>query len=98
MYYDRATNRVHLLDDQGVLWLTATPGSTGTLQNGQCAITLSTTTVTLGGTVLTLNLAMTFDTSFGGAKNVYLFADGAGGASSGWQARGTWTVANTSGL
>jgi len=35
---------------------------------------------------------MTFHIAFGAAKNVYLFAGGAGGASSGWQARGTWTV------
>src|SRR5262249_48564459 len=39
----------------------------------------------------TLNLALTFQSSFGGAKNIYMEVyDGT--ADSGWQQRGTWTI------
>jgi hypothetical protein len=39
-----------------------------------------------------LYAALTFKPGFSGAKNIYMFAANAGGTSSGWQTRGTWTV------
>src|SRR5206468_9994640 len=48
--------------------------------------------VSLSGNVLTLNLSITFQTAFNGNKNIYLQANNAFG-SSGWQLRGSWTVA-----
>jgi uncharacterized membrane protein len=91
-YYTRATNAVSLMDDAGTTWMTATLGSSGTLQNSQCAIALgSSTTAVLSGNTLTLTLALTFTPAFNGAKNLYTYAQGAG-ANSGWQTRGTWTV------
>ncbi len=44
------------------------------------------------GSDLTLNLALTFQTSFAGTKNVYMLAQDNGGLGTGWQVRGTWTV------
>jgi hypothetical protein len=91
--YDRATNTLSLLNDAGTVWMAALLGSSGTLQNSQCTIALGgSTTAIVSGTTLTLNLAMTFASAFAGPKNVYLYAASVGGMTSGWQARGAWTV------
>jgi hypothetical protein len=56
-------------------------------------ITLGTsTTVATSGTLMTLNLAMTFKPAFAGTKNVYVYAQNAAGTNSGLQTRGTWTA------
>jgi hypothetical protein len=55
-------------------------------------VNLSASSVVLSGNSLTLNLAMAFTSAYGGAKNIYMYAQNASGANSGWQTRGTWTV------
>jgi len=93
--YLRAANTLWLRDDAGSAWLgPATPGASGTLENGQCALTLASAAVSGSGTTLTLDLAVSFKSVFGGARNVYLYAIDLMGLNSGWQQRGTWTVAN----
>jgi hypothetical protein len=91
-YYTRGLNTVSLMNDAGTTWMTATLGSSGTLQNSQCAIALGSTTAVLSGNTLTLTLALTFTPAFNGAKNVYVYAQNGAGVNSGWQTRGTWTV------
>ena len=91
-YHDRATNAVHLLNDQGTAW-TARPLGSGTLQNRSCSINLAGSSVSTSGSTLTLNLAVSFTSAFNGSKTVRMFANAAGTLSSGWQDRGTWTVA-----
>jgi hypothetical protein len=91
-YYSRPTNVVSLLNDAGTGYLTGTPGTSATLQNAQCAIALSGTSVALSGTTATLNLAVSFKSPFVGAKNVYMYVASIGGSASGWQTRGTWTA------
>jgi hypothetical protein len=83
---------VLLLNDAGTAWTSGLRGSVGTLQNSQCTIQLATTTLTGTGNTLTLNLAVTFNAAFAGAKNIYMYANRGSGANSGWQTRGTWTV------
>ena len=46
----------------------------------------------LNGSVLTLNLAMTFKPAYAGTKSIYMYAADLLGGASGWQSRGTWTV------
>jgi hypothetical protein len=92
VYYTRSTNTLNLLNDAGTAWMAGTVGGSGTLQNSQCAVALGSTGAPTSGTALTLTLSMTFAPAFSGAKNVYLYAAGAGGQNSGWQTRGTWTV------
>jgi hypothetical protein len=93
--YLRAANTLWLRDDAGSAWLgPATPGASGTLENSQCALTLGSTAVSGSGTTLTLDLAVSFKSIFGGARNVYMYAVDVMGLDSGWQQRGTWTVAN----
>jgi hypothetical protein len=41
---------------------------------------------------LTLNLAMTFQHAYAGAKNIYMYAADVSGPNSAWQQPGTWTV------
>ncbi|HET9387418.1 MAG TPA: hypothetical protein VFO67_19940, partial [Gemmatimonadales bacterium] len=67
-------------------------GTSTTLMNETCRVSLATSSVSLSGNTLTLNLAMTFTTNFSGSQNVYLFASNVAGANTGWQDRGDWTV------
>jgi hypothetical protein len=68
-----------------------TPGG-GTQQNSQCVLSGTGSSATVSGQTLTLNLALTFLPAFNGAKYVYMQANGQF-ASTGWQARGAWSVA-----
>ena len=91
-YYERATGRIYLLNDAGSAWLSRTLASGGTLQNSYCSIALGSSSVSASGSVLTLNLAVTFRSPFSGAKNIMMFANGTDGLSSGWQNNGSWIV------
>jgi hypothetical protein len=89
--YYRASNTVKLLTDSGGQpSFSLTPGS-GSQQNSQCTLNGAGSSVTTSGNTLTLNLALTFQTAYGGGKNVYMEAVG-GLGTSGWQQKGTWTV------
>jgi hypothetical protein len=80
-----------LLTDAGAApGATLTPGA-GSQQNSQCILYASGSSVSTAGTGLTLNLAITFQTAFQGARNIYMQAVDPFG-STGWQAAGTWTV------
>jgi len=91
VYYERPTNTLFLLNDAGTQWQPAAIGTAATLENGQCAIAVGSSTATLAGDVLTLQLAMTFKPVFAGSKNIYMYTEGASGVS-GWLDRGDWTV------
>jgi hypothetical protein len=67
-------------------------GTSSTLRNEQCSIALASSSAVPNGNTLTLTLAMSFDASFAGSKNVFLYADSVGGTSSGWHDRGNWAV------
>jgi hypothetical protein len=89
--YNRAQNTLSLLTDAGTAPAgTITPGS-GTQQNSQCVLNGSGSSVSTTGTVLTVNLALTFFPAFNGNKNIYMQATSPSGSSN-WQALGTWTV------
>jgi hypothetical protein len=76
----------------------ATPGAATTLQNSQCSVNMATTTVTLNGNALTMNLPMTFKPAYAGAKNIYMYDSDVSAANSGWQQKGAWTVTAASGV
>jgi hypothetical protein len=90
--YDATANELSLIDDAGTGWQRAVLGSGGTLQNSSCAVALGGSSAIAGGNTLTLNLALSFNPSFSGAKTVFIYGAGTDGTSSGWQTRGTWTV------
>jgi DNA-binding beta-propeller fold protein YncE len=70
-----------------------TPGSTSSISNSQCTINGTGSSVSTSGTDLTVNLSITFASSFAGLKNTYLYATGTI-ASSGWIQKGSWTPAS----
>jgi hypothetical protein len=87
------TNILSLYNDAATGYAgAATLGAAGTLTNGQCTINVGASSVQGAGDNLTLTVALTFKPAFGGAKNIYMIAVSQGSVSSGWQAKGTWSV------
>jgi hypothetical protein len=70
----------------------ATLGSNATLENSQCTLNLAGSSTSGSGNNLTLNLALTFSTSFLDTQNVYVVAGDVSGLYGSWQQMGTWTV------
>jgi hypothetical protein len=91
LYYNAATSQINLLNDNATAWLAATVGAAMTLENSQCSLNVAATSVTLSGNILTLNVPLTFQAAFTGAKSVYLHAVDEAGSNSGWQQLGAWT-------
>ena len=88
LYYP-ASNALYLAADAGNAWLgPATLGQSGTLQNSQCAVNAASSSVSGSGNNLTVNLALSFQASFTGTKNIYM--DAYDGPDSGWQLKGSW--------
>ena len=90
LLYNRTASTIGLYADDGIALSTKGIGSAATLQNSQCAVGF-TVMMTSGNSVsFTINLVFK-SPAFSGAKTVYLQALEPN-ASSGWVARGTWTV------
>ena len=92
LYYAPVANQVALYANDGATPLTAAPGAATTLQNSQCSLNVAGVTVSQSGNNLTLTVPMTFQTSYAGAKNIYLYAADVSGANTGWVRETTWTV------
>jgi hypothetical protein len=69
------------------------PNSVTPIFNSQCSVFGGPTTVSGSGDTLTLNLTLTFTSSFVGQKVMFLRAADAGGPDSGYQQVGTFTTA-----
>jgi hypothetical protein len=91
LYYPRGLNEIYLASDAGVWQGPLRLGSTGTLQNSQCAVNAGASSASASGNTLTLNLALSFTAGFAGAKNVYMEVENAS-HDSGWSLMGAWTV------
>ena len=90
---DPVHNTLLLLNDGATAWQgPITPAAAGTLANSQCTIDGGSSSIALSGNNATVNLALSFSGSFGGAKTVYGYAQAAGGLNSGWTVLGNWTV------
>ena len=90
LFYDRVPATIGLYADDGVTLSTKGIGSSATLQNSQCAVGY-TVMITSGNSVLfTINVVLK-SPAFSGVKTIYLQALEPN-TSSGWVARGTWTV------
>ena len=89
--YTRASNTLALSTDSGAFpGGSITPGS-GVQQNSQCTLNGATSSITLSGTTLVLNVSLTFSAAFSGSKTIYLQGANPVG-STGWVAKGSWTV------
>jgi len=90
--YIQSQNSLWLRNDAGTAWLGPVHvGSSGTLQNSQCAINSSASAVLGSASNLYLDLAISFQPAFQGTKQIYMHAADTTGLSSGWQSRGSWT-------
>jgi hypothetical protein len=90
LWYNRTASTIGLYADDGVSLNTKGIGSAITLQNSQCAVGFTVMNTSGNSVLFTMNLV--FKTpQFQGPKTVYLQALEPN-ASSGWVARGTWTV------
>jgi hypothetical protein len=91
--FDPKGSLIYLVNDTLNAYIgTLTPGTSTTLQNSQCTITGASSSMTLSGTVLTLNLAVTFGSAFSGAKSVFVHAMDSRYVDTGWTKVGNWTV------
>ena len=87
-----STNSLSLWSNQATAFQVSTVGSGGALSNSQCSVNAAGASVVLSGNQLTLNLPLSFQAAFGGAKSVYAYASDTAGLNSGWQPVGTWIV------
>jgi uncharacterized repeat protein (TIGR01451 family) len=92
--YTASTQTLQIINDDGrAFGVAAKLGVAGTLQNSQCSIDLGASSASGVGNNLTLNLAVTLNQGFAGVKSIFLQAFNKFGLTSGWQTRGTWTLA-----
>jgi FG-GAP-like repeat len=92
VYYQPLGNHLYLANNAGA-WITPalTPGVAGTAANSQCTLNAASSSVTMAGNNLTLNVALSFTGTFVDSRNVYLYAGGFSGQNSGWVKEGAWT-------
>jgi len=92
VYYQPQGNHLYLANNAGT-WITPalTPGVAGTASNSQCTLNAASSSVAISGNNLTLTVALSFNSAFVSARNVYLYAAGFSGLNSGWVREGTWT-------
>jgi hypothetical protein len=90
LWYNRTASTIGLYANDGVTLNTKGIGSASTLQNSQCAVGFTTMTTSGNSVLFTMNLVFK-SPAFQGAKTVYLQALEPN-TSTGWVARGTWTV------
>jgi hypothetical protein len=88
-----SAGNLYLMRDDGSSWMGPLPiGQSGMLQNSQCTLDVGASSATGAGTNLTVNLVLSFSSTFTGTKNEYMQAlDVADNLSSGFQNLGTWT-------
>jgi hypothetical protein len=92
--YQRGSNAFYLANDAANGWVPTSllAGSGGSIQNSQCVLNGSGSTVTGTGNSLKVTVSLAFKSGFGGPKTIYLYGLSLGGQNSGWQSRGAWTV------
>jgi hypothetical protein len=89
--YKKNGGTAGLASDDGSLWQTMNPVLAPTAQNSQCTVTLHAVNDPRGQ--MTLNVTITFNSTFAGTKNIYIYADNIeGGNTGGYQLEGTWTI------
>jgi len=88
--YQGATGQVLLLNDAGSSWQAAGAlGSSATLENSQCAISLSQSSINSGAETKTMQYQITFKPGFQGTRQVYVYAEDQAKLVSGWKHKQT---------
>ena len=91
--YNRPMNALYLGTDDGVsLQGPLTLGTAGTIENSQCILAGSGSSVSASGTNLVLTLRLTFKPAFAGPKDIYMSAQDVACVVADWINRGAWTA------
>jgi hypothetical protein len=91
--YEPGANTIDIADDSGsVVAMRLTPGGSGTLANSQCSVPASGVAVNTAGSTTTISFAVTFASSFAGAKTIWASWYSGGIPAVPWQPVGSWTV------
>jgi hypothetical protein len=81
------------VNDNGIGWGPAgVLGTAGTVQNSKCSVDLASSSVIASGTDVTLNVAITFNATYVGTKNIFLYAENKFGLNSGYHNLGSWIL------
>src|SRR5665213_648182 len=91
VYYAQSENAFFLVDDSGMKSNKAAGGATA-LENSQCALDISHSSVRAESSGVTLILALKFKPPFAGEKQVFLYSETSDGANTGLLPRGSWNV------
>lgn len=91
--WDGVANTISLTYDNPANGQTPfTPGSNNIATNSQCTMNALNSTIVRGATQVLITLDLTFNSSFYGTKNIYLYAAEGSSYRSAWTTVGTWTV------
>jgi hypothetical protein len=96
VWIDPLHNTAYLTNDSYTSWQSVMLDTAGNLQNSQCTVSASGSTVAFSGNTLTVTLALIFQAGYAGGKNIFAYATTAGGMNSGWQKLGIWGVTGSS--
>ena len=77
--------------DNGSSFSALSVGSSGSLQNSQCVLNGSGSTLTRSGNNVTLVVTLNFKPAFAGSKSTFLWVQNAAGTAA-WKTMGGWTV------
>jgi hypothetical protein len=88
----RATSIIELANDAGSFGNGVAIGTGGVIQNSQCSVNASASSISGWGSSLTVNLNISFKPGFAGSKNVYMTVADTTGTVAPWTAKGTWIV------
>jgi dienelactone hydrolase len=90
--YDRTTNVVEIIHDDGSGWKGGIAPGSGTLSNSQCSVDGAGFSITTSGNTLTQSFAVDFSAAFKGDRSIFLDASDRAGVVAGWRLAGSWTV------
>jgi hypothetical protein len=93
-FYDRISNAIYLYNDALTVAMgPITPGSGDVLQNGQCSVQGSSSSVVAGsGTDFTMRIGIELKGAFASRQKVYAWAKDSGRLDSGWVETATWRI------
>ncbi len=93
MYWSGPGSAFYMLNDAVSGWLGPLyPGSGGTIQNSQCTVYGTGSSVNFSGNQIIMTVKMSFSAAYAGTKNLYMTASGTQGDYSPLQQMGTWTI------
>ncbi len=92
-YYNRATNKIYLRNDDNTSWgVGYTPGAARILENSYIKMDCSQISISGSGAKMMVHWVVSFKETFLGAKNIYLYVQDAGGLKAGWTKKGVCTI------